>query len=72
MALPDSFLVYKDDGTALRVRVIRSRIDTSTLDGPSSIPGLSELRLDDGSPLNMIDENTFKIVVNGELVKRQR
>ena len=71
MALPNSFLVYKDDGTALRVLVIRSRVNTSTLDGPSSIEGLPQLQLEDGTPLNVIDENTFKIVTTGERVRRR-
>jgi hypothetical protein len=72
MADSDSFLVTKDDGTTLRVRVIRSRVDTSTMDGESSIPGLAQLRLDDGTPVNVIDENTYKIVSTGETVRRKR
>ena len=33
---------------------------------------LAELRLEDRIPLNMIDENTFKNSVTGEILRRKR
>jgi hypothetical protein len=72
LAISERFLVYRKNGTSLYVNAIRSRIDTSTLDGRSSIEGLTTLRLDDGSPVNVIDENTFMIVVTGEQVTRTK
>ncbi len=70
--MAESFLVYGEDGRELRVTVIRSRIDASTFDGPASIEGPRELRLQDGTPVNYVDEHTCKNALTGEVLKRKR
>ena len=37
-----------------------------------SVPGLELIRLEDGTPLSRIDENTFKNTQTGELLSLQR
>jgi hypothetical protein len=62
--------LYGEDGTHYRALVHQGRIDTSSMDGVSSIPGLKTIRLQDGTPLNYVDDETFKNVVTGELLSR--
>lgn len=45
-------------------------INTSTLQGRDSIPGMPQYRLEDGRPLKAIDANTFEIVPSGERITR--
>lgn len=72
MAYSETFFVYTDSGEEMEAIVIHRRIDTSTLDGSSSIPGIATIRLLNGLHLNRIDDNTFEIVETGEIVKRKR
>jgi len=58
------------DGSKYRAFIEPERIDTSSFAGSSSIPGLKSARLEDGTPLNYVDENTFKNPVTGELLRR--
>lgn len=37
---------------------------------PTNIPTLQRFELDDGSPVNMIDDTTFEIVMTGEKVRK--
>jgi hypothetical protein len=44
---------------------ILERIDASSM-GTGSIPGLKTIRLQDGTPLNYVDDNTFKNAATGD------
>jgi hypothetical protein len=66
----ESLWLYGKDGTRHRALVHQDRISTSSMDGPSSIPGLKTCNLEDGTPLNYVDENTFKNPITGELLSR--
>jgi len=66
----ETLWLYGRDGTRRRAYVHQDRISTSSMDGTSSIPGSRTCRLEDGTPLNYMDENTFKNPVTGELLSR--
>jgi hypothetical protein len=66
------FLVRTEKGKELYVNAFIPMIDTSTLDGPSQITGVGRLVLSDGTPVNMVDENTFVVVTTGERLTRVR
>jgi hypothetical protein len=67
----ESFWLYAKDGARYQAHIYHVRIDMSHLDGePSSMPGLKTVRLQDGTHLNYVDENTFKNAVTGELLSR--
>ena len=66
----ETLWLYGVDGTRYRAYVHQDRISTATLDGPSSIPGMKTCRLEDGTPLNYVDENTFNNPITGELLSR--
>jgi len=68
----ETLWLYGKDGTQHRAYIHQERIDTSSMDGPSSTPGQKTCRLADGTPLNYVDENTFKNVLTGELLSRKR
>ena len=69
--LTESFWLYAKDGGRYQAHIYHVRIDTSHLDGePSSMPGLMTARLQDGTHLNYVDENTFTNAVTGELLSR--
>ena len=67
----ETLWLYAKDGTKHRVFVHQERIVTSSMEGPSSIQGLKTVMLADGTPLNYVDDNTFKNVVTGELLSRK-
>ena len=60
------FLVRTEKGQELYINAFVPMIDTSTLDGPSQIAGIGRLVLSDGTPVNMVDEDTFVVVATGE------
>jgi hypothetical protein len=65
------FRARKDDGEVVTVIEFQEQISFRPLNGPpSSLPGAKVLTLPDGSHVNFIDENTFKIVQTGEVVRR--
>jgi hypothetical protein len=73
MSLPNTFTVYGDDNAKYTIRQVHSRVDTATMEGESSIPGLSSLILvETEERINMIDENTFKRVISGEILRRRK
>jgi hypothetical protein len=59
-----------DDGTEYVVYEYQEFLDASTYDGEKWVPGLKWLELNDGSKLNHIDDDTFKIVRSGTIVRR--
>jgi hypothetical protein len=64
-------VAYAKDGARYQAHIYHVRIDTSHLDAePGSEPGLKTVRLQDGTHLNYVDENTFKNVMTGELLSR--
>ena len=67
----ETLWLYGEDGTRHPAFVNQERIDTSSMGGPSSIPGLKTVMLDDGTPLNYVDDSTFKNPVTGELLSRK-
>ena len=66
----ETLTLYGEDGTQHRAFVHQERIDASSMDGVASIPGMKTIRLQDGTPLNYVDDQTFKNVVTGELLSR--
>lgn len=59
-----------DSGRSVTVLEFQDRIDTSSFDGPSSIDGMRRFALQDGSTVNYVDAQTFKIVQGDELVRK--
>jgi len=59
-----------DDGTVYEVDEIQEYIDASSFDGEAWIEGLKRLELEDGSKVNHIDDDTFKIVATGTIIRR--
>jgi hypothetical protein len=66
----ETLTLYAEDGTQYRAFVHQERIDASSMDGVASIPGMQTIRLRDGTPLNYVDNETFKNAVTGELLTR--
>jgi hypothetical protein len=66
----ETLWLYGKDGSKHRAYITQERIDTSTFSGSSSIPGFKTAKLQDGTSLNVIDENTFKNVFTDELLYR--
>lgn len=67
----ESIWLYGKDGAKYRAYIDQGRIDTSTLSGHSSIAGFKSAKLHDGTPLNFVDENTFRNVFTDELFYRK-
>ena len=65
MSDPNSIDLKGVDGNYRAVK-IHVNLNTSSLDDPSSTPGLPRYRLTDGRLLNKKDDNTFIIVKTGE------
>jgi hypothetical protein len=59
-----------ETGQTYSINEYQEFIEVETKEGREFIPGMKELRLDDGSRVNYIDENTFKIVQSGTILKR--
>lgn len=70
--LIETFPAHGRDGRTYTVQIWRHHIDTSTLAGRSTTPGLKSARLADGRALNYIDPDTFEIVATGERIIRAR
>ena len=70
--LKESFWLYGGDGTLYRVHVYQERLDPSSVAGSGSTPGQKTIILENGSPLNYVDENTFKNMATGELLTRSK
>lgn len=69
--LIERFKAKGNSGSEYEVLVIQRLVRNSTLDGlDSSLAGLPEAMLADGRRLNKIDDDTFKVVDTGEVVRR--
>lgn len=64
----ETLLLYGEDGTEHRAFVNQERISTSHMQGVGSMAGMKTIHLEDGTPLNYVDEQTFKNAVTGELL----
>ena len=65
MAIIESFWLYGKPGTRYRVHIYQDSIETSAMPGSSSLGGKKTALLED-----LVDENTFKNTVTGELLSR--
>ena len=63
-------MARSEDGSDYTVYEYQQFIDASSYDGEKWIPGMKYLELDDGSRVNHIDDDTFKIVQSGIILKR--
>jgi hypothetical protein len=71
MDITGRFNAADASGTLYLVLRYQQRIDTSTVEGESFEYGLPDYRLSDGGALNCLDDDTFQIVKNGTVLKRQ-
>ena len=68
--LTGQFKASAATGETYTVHEYQEFIESRTQGGVDWIPGMKELRLNDGSRVNYIDENTFEIVQTGATLKR--
>jgi hypothetical protein len=66
--MEDSFLALTESGEEMRVLVIRGRTD---VDGEASMPGLSQLFLEDGRLVQALTDGTYVVVTTGERIFRK-
>ncbi len=66
----ETLSLYGEDGTQHRAFVHQERIPTSHMQGVGSMAGMKTIRLQDGTPLNYVDDQTFKNVATGKLLSR--
>ena len=59
-----------DDGRTYIVDEYQEFIDVGTKDGEDCLPGMKYLQLADGSKVNFVDDDTFKIVRSGTILQR--
>jgi hypothetical protein len=59
----------RTDGERRELYVSRRRINTSTLDGPSSLEGLPEIRTADGLAVNRLATGLYQVVKTGEILE---
>ena len=60
-----------DDGNQYVVIETQDIITSQTLGGTSEMPGMKSLSLTDGSPVNFINDNTFKVVRIDTIIRKQ-
>lgn len=61
-------LLYDERGTQYRAYVNQEWIDASSMDWVAKIPGMKTIHLQDGTPLNCIDDRTYKNALTGEVL----
>lgn len=67
----ERFRASADDGTVYTVVTIQELVEAKASgQAPHWIKGLKRLELDDGSPVNYIDPQTFKIVATNQLIRK--
>jgi hypothetical protein len=66
----ETLTLYGEDGTQHRAFIHQERIPTTHMQGVGSMAGMKAIRLQDGTPLNYVDNETFKNAVTGELLTR--
>ncbi len=63
-------LMRADDGTLYEVDEIQEYVDASSHSGRAWIESMKRLELGDGRKVNYMDDDTFKIVATGEIIRR--
>ncbi len=64
------FDAFDDQGNRYAIVEYQELIESQALGRPPEwIKGMKRLELDDGSPVNFKDENTFEIVMSGVTVR---
>ena len=59
-----------DDGSEHTIIEYQEMIDASTMDQTKSVPGFTTLVDSHGRVCNFIDDDTFKIVATGQIVRK--
>lgn len=70
MRLVERFNVTGDSGETFVAVVYQDVVDASHMGGHATVDGMKEVRLSDGRTLTYADENQWRIVQTGELVRR--
>lgn len=69
--ISEKFLVYRQDGTALRAVCLQHSQRTAPFRTEiTEIPTMQEYKLEDGSDLTSVADGRFRIVQTGEIVTR--
>jgi hypothetical protein len=68
--LIESVWLYGEDGTKYLAHLHQAKIKASSFDGSAFILGAKTGVLEDGTPLNFLDPDTFKNAATGELLSR--
>lgn len=64
-----SFLAYHKDGRCVNLNIYTDMINAGTFDNPKAvIPGLKEIKTDDGLSVNRLDKGKYQIVITGEVL----
>ena len=66
----DRFDAVSDEGDIYTVVVFQEFTEFRSLTGGSTVPGLQEFRLLDGSFVNQIDPETFQILDTEETIRK--
>lgn len=68
------FRAQRENGEIVMIVEYQEFIDTTSLGSKARewTPGLKRLELEDGGPVNFVDEHTFTIVTTGETVRIPR
>lgn len=68
----EEFFAEDDDGNDYEVEITQEFMERRHIASPFPewVGGLKEARLDDGTPLNYIDADTYKVVTTGKIIKR--
>lgn len=66
----ERFGVVSDDGEQHVVVHMKEIISAGSMDGPATMDGLSNFFTDRGETLNKLDNDTFKVVVSGKILRR--
>jgi hypothetical protein len=68
----DTFCAYDDDGNRYTVHVRRTYIDTRGVGGITRIEGLRSYHLNDGGPVDQLDDDTYAIAGSGVALRVRR
>jgi hypothetical protein len=68
----ERFEAQTENGTVLTVVIFQEFVDATAMGDTAQrwIPGMKRIELDDGSPLNFIDNKTFRLVLTDQIVRR--
>lgn len=61
----------REDGSPAEVQIYQDFGPAGTMGNPQAqVAGMKECRLSDGTPVNYVDAQTFKVFDTGQLLKR--